>query len=301
MEITETTKKPLKTQTAGFFKQLQDSICAALEAVDGKEKFAVDSWKHPHGGGGETRIIQNGAIFEKGGVNFSHVQGTLSEKLAALLNVTPQKFHATGISLVLHPMSPMIPTVHFNLRYLELPEGDSWFGGGMDLTPFYLYEEDSIHFHSTLKLACDSHDPSYYPRFKQWCDKYFYVKHRGEARGVGGVFFDYLKEDREKTFQFIQDVGNSFVRAYLPIVSKRKSEPWNEEEKRWQLLRRGRYVEFNLVYDRGTFFGLETEGRIESILMSLPPVVEWRYNLQPKPGSREAKLVEILRKPKDWL
>lgn len=301
MTITETTKKALKTQAAEFFKQLQDSICAALEALDGKEKFAVDSWKHPHGGGGETRIIQNGAIFEKGGVNFSDVQGILSEKLARQLNVEAQAFRASGISLVLHPYSPMVPTVHFNLRFIELHNGDGWFGGGVDLTPYYLVEEDVVHFHTTLKDVCDRHDPALYYRFKRSCDEYFYIEHRFEARGVGGIFFDYLREDLAQTFGFVQDVGTSFLIAYGQIVERRRSEPWGELEKKWQLHRRGRYVEFNLVYDRGTLFGLETEGRIESILMSLPPVVEWRYNLQPKPGSREAKLVEILREPKDWL
>lgn len=301
MEITETTKKPLKTQAAGFFKQLQDPICAALEALDGKERFAVDSWKHPHGGGGETRIIQNGAVFEKGGVNFSDVRGHLSDKLAQRLKVESQAFQATGISVVLHPYNPMIPTVHFNLRYLELENGDRWFGGGSDLTPYYLNEQDVVHFHTTLKKVCDKHNSSYYPDFKRWCDEYFFIKHRHERRGVGGIFFDDLRDEPKQAFVFVQDVGNAFLEAYIPIVRNRVKDRWGEPERQWQLHRRGRYVEFNLVYDRGTLFGLETEGRIESILMSLPPAVQWKYNVQPQPDSREAKLIEALTKPKDWI
>lgn len=301
METSVIEKQSLKIRAATFFKQLQETICRELEALDGKERFGIDFWTHPKGGGGDTRVIENGAVFEKGGVNFSYVKSLLSEKLAQRLNVLPQAFHATGISLVLHPFSPMIPTVHFNLRYLELNNGDCWFGGGMDLTPFYLFEEDAIHFHTVLKSVCDKHDPSFYPRFKQWCDEYFYLKHRDEARGIGGIFYDYLRENSEQTFVFIQDIGNACLDAYAPIVKKRRKEPWREHEKEWQLVRRGRYVEFNLLYDRGTLFGLETEGRIESILLSLPPTTKWIYNVQPDPGSREAQLLEVLRRPKDWI
>jgi coproporphyrinogen III oxidase len=301
METAETTKRSLRTQAAEYFHGLQASICKNLEMLDGRETFVLDSWKHPRGGGGESRTIHHGAVFEKGGVHFSNVQGTLSDKLARTLNVAPQSFRACGISLVLHPYSPMIPTVHCNLRFIELNDGDGWFGGGMDLTPYYLEEEDVVHFHSTLKNVCDQHDPSFYLRFKQQCDQYFYIKHRSEARGVGGIFFDYLREDLTRIFRFIQDVGSSFIPAYKPIVERRKNEPWGEAEKQWQLHRRGRYVEFNLVYDRGTLFGLETEGRVESILMSLPPVAEWRYMPQPTTGSREARLIEVLRTPKNWV
>jgi coproporphyrinogen III oxidase len=234
-------------------------------------------------------------------VNFSGVTSQLSSTLAARLGVEAQPIFATGISLVLHPHSPMIPIVHMNLRYLELAGGDGWFGGGADLTPCYLYEEDAVHFHQTLKGVCDRHDPTFYPVFKQWCDEYFFIKHRAEARGVGGIFFDYLREEKEKTWLFIQELGDAFTGAYLPIAGRRKQEPWGAHEKQWQLLRRGRYVEFNLVYDRGTLFGLETEGRTESILMSLPPEVQWRYNVQPEEGSREAALLAVLRQPRSWV
>lgn len=301
MEAFTSEKVSLKSRASTFFKELQGRMCSTIEAVDGQKRFTVDRWSYPQGGGGETRVIEHGGVFEKGGVNFSEVRGRLNEKLAQRLKVESQAFLATGISLVLHPYNPMIPTVHFNLRYLALENGDSWFGGGTDLTPYYLNEEDAVHFHSTLKRVCDKHNPSYYSRFKKWCDEYFFVKHRQEARGIGGIFFDYLRDQPERTFAFVQDVGNAFLEAYNPIVKKRMKEPWGEPERQWQLHRRGRYAEFNLVYDRGTLFGLETEGRIESILMSLPPVVQWSYNLQPEPGSREAKLVEVLGKPKDWI
>ncbi len=301
MEALTSEKVLLKSRASTFFKELQETICSTVEKVDGQRIFSIDRWSHPHGGGGDTRIIEQGGVFEKGGVNFSDVRGGLSEKLAQRLKVTPQAFQATGISVVLHPCNPMIPTVHFNLRYLQLENDDRWFGGGADLTPYYLNEQDVVHFHTTLKRVCDKHKPSYYPNFKKWCDEYFFIKHRQEERGVGGIFFDDLRDQPEQTFAFIQDVGNAFLEAYIPIVSNRLKDPWGEAERQWQLHRRGRYVEFNLVYDRGTLFGLETEGRIESILMSLPPAVQWRYNVQPKPNSREAKLLEVLTKPKDWV
>lgn len=239
-------------------------------------------------------------MFEKAGVNFSAVHTDLNEKMASRMNVETQELFATGISLVLHPFSPMIPAVHMNLRYLELANGDAWFGGGIDLTPCYIFEEDARHFHHTLKTACDKHDRTWYPRFKQSCDEYFFLPHRGETRGIGGIFFDYQRDNREKMFSFIQDVGTSFLDAYLPIVKRRRAEPWGEKEKEWQLIRRGRYVEFNLIYDRGTLFGLETNGRTESILISLPPATSWRYNHQSEAGSREAALVHILQHPASW-
>jgi len=288
----------IRQEAQTFFDILQDNICDELERTDGNATFKEDHWKHPVEGGGNTRIMQNGDIFEKAGVNVSAVATTLSDTLAAKLNVAPQGVFATGISLVVHPVSPMIPAVHMNLRYLELADGNAWFGGGMDLTPYYLFEDDAHHFHSTLKSVCDNHNPSYYPRFKQWCDEYFLIKHRGETRGIGGIFFDYQKVDT--FFPFVRDVGNCFMKAYRPIVERRKREPWGQQEKTWQLIRRGRYVEFNLLYDRGTLFGLETRGRVESILMSLPPEAKWVYDHVPPPGSREAKLLEVLTSPREW-
>jgi len=241
-----------------------------------------------------------GGVFEKGGVNFSAVSSRLSEPLANKLRVAEQTIFATGISLVLHPLSPMVPTVHMNLRYLEPARGGAWFGGGIDLTPHYLFEEDVRHFHSVLKEACGKRDKNSYPRYKKWCDEYFFIKHRGEERGVGGIFFDYERESPEHTFEFVKDIGQTFLAAYVPLVLRRRDEPWGEKEKRWQLIRRGRYVEFNLVYDRGTIFGLETRGRTESILMSLPPEVRWEYDYHPPAGSREAILLDVLRQPQDW-
>jgi coproporphyrinogen III oxidase len=289
----------MKVRVAARFQELQRMICRELEALDGQGHFESDPWSSD-GGGGDTRVIQNGHVFEKGGVNFSNVSGTLNERISEKLSIPPQGFHAAGISLVIHPRSPMIPAVHFNLRYFELADGDRWFGGGMDLTPYYLDEEDAHHFHKILRSVCDRHDSSYYPRFKQSCDEYFFLKHRGEARGIGGIFFDYLRNNAEQAYEFAQDLGESFLHAYTPIVKKNKGLPWGTEETEWQLQRRGRYAEFNLIYDRGTLFGLETDGRAESILISLPPAAKWSYNVQPKPGSREAALVEVLRKPRDW-
>lgn len=290
-----------KERAQRYFEKLQNDICSTLETLDGDQRFHEDLWTHREGGGGRTRVMQNGALFEKAGVNTSAVSGTLTPLLAERLHVSSQRFFAAGISLVLHPFSPMIPTVHANLRYLELENGEFWFGGGADLTPFYLFEDDVRHFHSVWKRVCDHHDPSSYPRLKKWCDEYFFLKHRGETRGVGGIFFDYLKGEFESIFRFVQECGDSFVESYVPIVERRRSEPWADEEKQWQLVRRGRYVEFNLLYDRGTLFGLETQGRTESILMSLPPLVRWDYNAQPKPGSREEHLVAVLKNPRDWL
>lgn len=296
----------LSERASVFFAELQDLVCEALARLDGAGSFREDRWEREGGGGGRTRVLEAGAVFEKAGVNFSHVHGELAESFAARLPLgSGASFIATGISLVLHPWSPMVPTVHANFRYLE--RGDAaWFGGGTDLTPYYPYLEDAVHFHRTLKRACDEHDATHYTRFKKWCDEYFFVKHRGESRGVGGVFFDYVpgkeasSQEIEATFEFVQGLGRSFLPAYLPIVERRRDEPYGEREREFQLIRRGRYVEFNLIYDRGTTFGLETKGRTESILMSLPPLVRWAYDYKPEPGTREADAWEFFR-PRNWL
>jgi len=296
-------------RAAGFFRELQLRICERLEALDGRARFLEDAWQREGGGGGLTRVISGsagdgGALFEKAGVNFSDVSGELPEDFARTLPGTGRAFRATGVSLVLHPRSPMVPTVHANFRFLQ--KGDAgWFGGGADLTPYYPWREDAVHFHRTFKTACDAHDPAFYARFKKTCDEYFYLPHRQETRGIGGIFFDYQQgtggaEGLEPVFAFERTVGNAFLDAYVPIAERRRDEPWGERERQFQLWRRGRYVEFNLIYDRGTLFGLKTNGRIESILMSLPPLVRWEYDHHPEPGSREAKLFEYLR-PTDWL
>lgn len=283
------------------FQKLQHTVCLSLEKLDTKAHVREDRWTHASGGGGNSRIIENGKIFARGGVNYSAIRNPLSERLAARLSVPPQSMFATGLSLVLHPLSPMIPTVHMNVRYIELADGDAWFGGGTDLTPYYLFEDDARHFHQVLKALCNRHDPLNYPRFKHLCDEYFFIKHRDEARGIGGIFFDYLRDNLEQTFLFVQDVAKDFLDAYLPIVRRRQHEPWGDLEKEWQLIRRGRYVEFNLLYDRGTLFGLDTGGRTESILMSLPPEVRWTSNYDARPGTREAALLEILKHPREWV
>ncbi len=311
-------QKRLKGRARDFFAKLQDEICAALESLDGAARFREDLWVRDGGGGGRTRVMEDGALFEKAGVNFSEVDGRFDEAFAEKMPVGEgSKFFATGISLVLHPSNPFVPTVHANFRYLERGSG-SWFGGGTDLTPYYPNLDDAIHFHRTLKTACDEFDPAFYPRFKQWCDEYFFIKHRNEARGVGGVFFDYLTGEHadepleagdnrtsvdrgiEFIFEFVQGVARAFLPAYAPIAERRRGEPFTERERAFQLIRRGRYVEFNLVYDRGTHFGLQTGGRTESILMSLPPLVRWVYDYHPEAGSREADALEFFR-PRDWL
>jgi len=291
--------EPLRDRTAAYFRDLQDRIVAALEALDGG-RFAEDSWEREGGGGGRSRVLADGGVFEKAGVNFSDVHGQMSEEFAKQVPGAGRDFTARGVSLVLHPRSPMVPTVHANFRFLT--KGDrQWFGGGADLTPYYPYREDVIHFHRVLRDACTRHAPLIdYPRLKKWCDDYFYLPHRNEPRGVGGVFFDYLENDVEGVFAFVRDCGDSFLDAYLPIVRRRKDEPYTERERAFQEYRRGRYVEFNLVYDRGTLFGLKTGGRIESILMSLPPMARWRYDYRPEPGTREAELYEVYLKPRDW-
>jgi coproporphyrinogen III oxidase len=287
-------------ECAEYFQTLQGRICASLEELDGAARFREDCWQREGGGGGRTRILTGGSVFEKAGVNFSHVHGELSEEFAKQIPGSGRNFSATGISLVFHPQNPMVPAVHANFRFLS-KGSKQWFGGGSDLTPYYPYREDIVHFHQVWKQVCDRHKPvADYLRFKKWCDEYFFLPHRGEARGVGGIFFDYLEGNREKTWVFIRDCGDSFLEAYLPIARKRKNEAYTPAQRAFQEFRRGRYVEFNLLYDRGTIFGLKTGGRIESILMSLPPVVRWLYDSQPEPGSREAELIEFL-KPRDWL
>jgi coproporphyrinogen III oxidase len=292
-------------------RDTQQTICDAVSAIDGSE-FREDSWQRPGGGGGTSRVLQGGTVFEKAGVNVSVVHGELSEQAAASMRVRKtglpetRRFFATGISLVIHPHNPMAPTAHANYRYFELGDGEAaWFGGGADLTPSYLFDEDAAHFHGTLKAACDRHDPDYHPRFKQWCDDYFNIPHRGERRGVGGIFFDDLEPEGDRTldhlFAFVSDCAVAFVPSYLPLVERRYQMPFTPANKRWQQLRRGRYVEFNLVYDRGTIFGLRTNARIESVLMSLPLTASWEYDARPEPGSEEARLDAVLRNPRDWV
>jgi len=278
---------------------LQDRICAALAKLDGEGRFQEDSWTRAGGGGGRTRVLVNGAVLEKAGVNYSEVFGQLSEELAAQIPGAGRDFTATGLSLVLHPRSPFVPTVHANFRYLTRG-AKWWFGGGADLTPYYPYRDDVIHFHRAWKQVCQRHGPPVdYRRFKTWCDEYFYLAHRGEARGVGGIFFDYLEGDFQQLFAFVRDAGDSFLDAYLPIALRRKDEGYSAAQRAWQEFRRGRYVEFNLIYDRGTLFGLRTGGRTESILMSLPPVVRWHYDYHATPGTRETELDRYLQ-PRDW-
>jgi coproporphyrinogen III oxidase len=300
----------MKDKFYTYIQNLQDSITAALEKVDGKATFQEDVWRREEGGGGKTRVIENGAVFEKGGVNISGVHGALPESMQNYFGVKDADFFACGLSLVLHPKNPMVPTVHANWRYFEMYDKDGnivdqWFGGGQDLTPYYLFEEDAIHFHSVCKKACDAHHPDFHPLYKKRCDEYFWNSHRDEARGVGGLFFDYLKTTEEMNMQdwynFVTEVGDSFLEAYVPIATKRKDLPYSEAQRTWQEIRRGRYVEFNLVHDKGTLFGLKTNGRIESILMSLPPHVQWVYDHHPEKGSEEEKLLNVLKNPKDWV
>jgi coproporphyrinogen III oxidase len=290
----------LRERAQKFFEELQDRICRGLETADGAARFREDTWERLGGGGGRTRVMVDGAVFEKAGVNFSAVYGDLPEAYAARIELgSGSSFFATGVSLVLHPRNPHVPTVHANFRYLE--KGDAaWFGGGADLTPYYPVREDVVHFHQMLKDACDRHNADYYPRFKKWCDEYFFIRHREETRGVGGIFFDYLQGDLDALFAFVRDAGEAFLPAYVPIVEKRKSLPYTEREREFQLIRRGRYAEFNLVYDRGTIFGLETRGRTESILMSLPPLASWIYDYHPDPDTPEAEAWNYFR-PHDWL
>lgn len=285
---------------SAWCRQLQQSICSALEQADGRGRFGSDSWSHTSGGGGLTRVLERGAVIEKGGVNTSAVTGELPPSIARRLNLESVPFAACGISLVIHPESPFVPTIHANYRYFELPGDRWWFGGGCDLTPWYAEEEDIRHFHRTLRAVCDRYDPDWYPRYKQQCDAYFTIRHRKETRGAGGLFFDDLTGDRDRLFAWIGELGASFTESYLPILHRRKNHPVTDANRHFHELMRGRYVEFNLVYDKGTLFGLETNGRVESILMSLPPRVRWEYHYQPEPGSPEANRAHLLI-PRDWV
>ena len=300
----------MKKDFLNFISKLQNKITSSLEILDGKEKFKEDFWKRAEGGGGKTRVLENGKVLEKAGVNISEVFGVLPKNLENYFKVENSQFFACGLSLVIHPKNPMVPTVHANWRYFELYDlngqlKDQWFGGGQDLTPIYLNEEDAIHFHKKCKLVCDKHSSDFYRKYKENCDSYFWNQHRNEARGIGGVFFDYLRPNIDHNikdlFNFVTDFGNIFLESYIPIVNKRKNYDYNAQQKRWQEIRRGRYVEFNLIHDKGTLFGLKTNGRIESILMSLPPGAKWVYDHKPDKNSEEEKLIKVLQKPREWI
>lgn len=300
--------QPSVAEVKAYLLDLQDRICAVLAIEDGGAAFAEDSWDRPEGGGGRSRVINGGTIFEKGGVNFSHVHGNQmpASATAHRPELQGRDFEAMGVSLVMHPHNPYIPTSHANVRFFiaEKPGEEPvwWFGGGFDLTPYYGNDEDCRHWHQVAKEACDPFGADVYPRYKKWCDEYFYLKHRNEPRGIGGLFFDDLNElGFEQSFALMRAIGDAYVDAYLPIVQRRKHLSYGEAERDFQLHRRGRYVEFNLVFDRGTLFGLQTGGRTESILMSLPPEVRWDYNWAPEPGTAEAKLTEYYLQPRDWL
>lgn len=293
-----------KESISSIFKNIQDHICSELTKADGGATFHEDKWDRPGGGGGRTRVMRYGHIIEKGGVNFSAVHGKTPEKILESFGLTEGDFFATGVSIVIHPENPMVPIIHMNIRYFEMSNGTYWFGGGIDLTPHYVDREDAYHFHARLKAVCDKHHPAYYPKFKQWADDYFFIKHRNETRGIGGIFFDQLGKEKgsskKKQLEFVKDVGLSFAPIYTQLMHKNARLPYGEREKEWQLLRRGRYVEFNLVYDRGTRFGLDTNGRTESILMSLPAQAGWEYDFEPISGSREEKTQRLLKKGINW-
>jgi coproporphyrinogen III oxidase len=300
-----------KEQISADYQLIQDEICHALELTDGKAKFEEEKWERDGGGGGRTRIIQNGTIFEKGGVNFSAVHGQLPDSIKNALKVEQDDFFATGVSIVIHPNHPMVPIIHMNIRYFEMPssfgEGQQpirWFGGGIDLTPHYVFDDDARYFHAYLKSVCDSFNNDFYHRFKLWADDYFFIKHRNETRGIGGIFYDRLTANEDLSwdaiFEFSKTLGYSFIPIYTELVKRNRDKPFTEEQRLWQYQRRSRYTEFNLVYDAGTKFGLETNGRIESILMSLPPTAKWVYNYQPQPGSEEEKTLSLLKKGINW-
>ena len=301
----------IKENWIDFIQKLQDRICAAVEAADGRAKFIEDRWDRPEGGGGRTRVIANGNVFEKGGVNTSIVFGEVTDLMRSQLKIDGDKWFACGLSLVIHPQNPFVPTVHCNYRMFELYDGhdvviDRWFGGGTDLTPYYLFDEDAKHFHGVYKEQCDRFGADLYRGFKKACDHYFVNLHRNnERRGIGGIFYDYQRPDKNRDVEFWMNFakacGNAFIPAYLPIVEKRKLMPYTANNRHWQEIRRGRYVEFNLVHDRGTLFGLKTNGRIESILMSLPPTVRFEYDYRPEPGSEEEKLLQVCLHPADWV
>ncbi len=304
--------EPTKSEIQAWFEGLQDRICTALEEADGQGKFREDHWQRPGGGGGRSRVIE-GRVIEKGGVNFSAVEGALPEKIGRALQLpVGSAFFASGVSIVLHSHSPHLPIIHMNVRYFEIPaqtaEAPSiwWFGGGIDLTPHYVVPADAQRFHQHLKMVCDRHHQDFYPKFKKWADDYFYLRHRKETRGVGGIFFDRMQSndyplDKRQLFQFVQDVGDAFAPIYTQLMAERADLPFSEREKNWQLHRRGRYVEFNLVWDRGTKFGLDTDGRTESILMSMPPTAKWTYAFEVEPNSAEATTLDHLKKEIDWV
>lgn len=298
-------QKKSKEEIVESFKKIQDHICKELELGDGKALFQEDLWERPAGGGGRTRIIKDGNIIAKGGVAFSAVHGPTPEKILAKLQLEKADFFATGVSIVLHPDSPMVPIIHMNIRYFEMSNGVYWFGGGIDLTPHYLDLEDAAYFHREVKAVCEQFHPTYYPRFKKWADDYFFIPHRNETRGIGGIFFDRLVADEEITFgklhDFVQSIGYLFPKVYRNLMAKNSKLPFGDRERKWQALRRGRYVEFNLVWDAGTKFGLDTHGRTESILMSMPPLAAWEYNQIPSPGSKEAFTLGLLKKDVDWI
>lgn len=294
-----------KELITNWFKELQNTICKAVEEADGGAKFQEELWNHNDIGGGRTRILQNGNVLAKAGVNFSGVGGNLNENILKALKLSKSEFYATGVSIVMHPISPMVPIIHMNVRYFETPE-EYWFGGGIDLTPHYVDENDARFFHKTLKDVCDKTDLNYYPKFKTWADDYFFNQHRAETRGIGGIFFDRLNDTREgkskeEIWKFVQEVGSSFAGIYTLLMSKNSGINYGENEKLWQGLRRGRYVEFNLVYDKGTKFGFETGGRTESILMSMPPQAQWEYQFQPIEGSPEERTLSLLKKGISWV
>ncbi|ELU03638.1 hypothetical protein CAPTEDRAFT_91255 [Capitella teleta] len=311
------TRNDIKTRMELLIMRIQGEVCHALEKADGDTKFKVERWFRKEGGGGVTCVMQDGTVFEKAGVNVSVVQGNLPAAAAQQMRARRAlkvdeggelAFFAAGVSSVIHPKNPNVPTMHFNYRYFAVVDSDGketwWFGGGIDLTPMKeLVEEDVVHFHKTLKQACDKHDPKYYPDFKKWCDKYFFITHRGESRGVGGIFFDDLDQrNQDDLFKFVTSCAEAVMPSYLPIVEKHKERGYSYSDRQWQLLRRGRYVEFNLVYDRGTKFGLYTPGaRIESILMSLPLYAKWEYDHHPAPGSKQEELLSVLKNPRDWV
>ncbi|HTI61641.1 oxygen-dependent coproporphyrinogen oxidase [Mucilaginibacter sp.] len=295
-----------KEQIAADYQTIQDEICLALELCDGKGKFEEELWQRDGGGGGRTRIMQNGNILERGGVNFSAVEGKLPPVMKKALGVEQDDFFATGVSIVIHPNHPMVPIIHMNIRYFEMPGSEvRWFGGGIDLTPHYVIEDDARFFHGHLKSTCDKYSADFYPRFKKWADDYFFIRHRNETRGIGGIFYDKLAANSELSwdniFEFSKAVGRTFAPVYTELINRNRDKPFTEAQQQWQYQRRSRYAEFNLVYDAGTKFGLETNGRIESILMSLPPTAKWVYNYQPQPGSGEEKTLSLLKKGIDWV
>ncbi len=305
-------KARMKEEISEFLQDLQDNICKDLETADDKSIFKEDKWEHAAGGGGRSRVITKGRIIEKGGVNFSGVEGKATESIKKMLGVSGDlDYFATGVSIVLHPDNPFVPIIHMNVRYFELSDGQCWFGGGIDLTPHYIDPKQAKSFHERMRIVCDSSSPAFYPAFKKWADDYFYIPHRAESRGIGGIFYDYLKPDqiiattqtshtKGELFSFMQNVGNAFAPAYIEQIQYNHSKAYTSEEKKWQLLRRGRYAEFNLVWDRGTKFGLESNGRIESILMSLPPQANWEYSFEPKEGTKEYETQQYLKTKTDW-